>query len=82
MNTEIKQVITDPATGYERFLYGKRLKATLQPSRKYNCTIVTLFKTRKEIYKRYMVLDNNKTFLENYQKAVDEILNYLNTCKY
>lgn len=66
----------------EYFYYGKRLKASISYYEKEKAFLIKLFTYKAKILKSILIFNDNLTRLENYQKAVKRIREYLKTCPY
>lgn len=64
----------------ECFLYGNRLKATIQEFN--NSYQVNYYTYGKTPYKRKLFFNSNKSMLELYREALESARKWLNTCKY
>lgn len=77
MNIEHKKIINN-----EFFYYGKRLKASITYYEKEKAFQVNLFTYKAKILKSFLIFNDNLTRLENYQKALKKVREYLKICVY
>ena len=79
MHNKIGKMRSDKA---ELFLYGKRLKASISYYENEKAFLVRLYTYGEKVLESKLFFDDNKTRLENYQKANNYAREYLQKCKY